>query len=311
MYERIEGIIEAQEPISHIGETLSTVAQFKREKTLFRGKIIEVPVVSGNALRGIMRRRGSYHLMEMLGIRKEMLGEDVQHALFSGGMLKKGAGGGTIDMNFIKELRTMLPLMSVFGTTIGQQMIGGKLDVGQLIPISCQTAQRTGIESDISIHSLLDEVSHTRRDDMEDRIKGVDTDDQKQQMRYQTEVLAAGTQFSHYFTLKDCNELERGAFMSTLCQFMQYPKIGGMGGRGFGMIKMDYKIDEASVEKYETWVSENVEQINAYLVALDYAGESKAGKAKKLKNVPLSGTPISHYAKGEYKRESTGNSMKL
>lgn len=268
MYERIEGIVESQEPISHIGETLSTVAQFKREKTLFRGKIIEIPIISGNALRGIMRRRGSYRLMEMLGIRKENLDEDVQHALFSGGMLKKGAGGGTIDMNFIKELRKILPLMSVWGTTIGQQMIGGKLDVGQLIPISCQTAQRTGIESEISIHSLLDEVAHTRRDDMEDRTKGSDADEQKQQMRYQTEVLAAGTRFYHYFTLKDCNEIERGAFMSTLYQFMQYPKIGGMSGRGFGMIKMDYNIDEAAVEKYETWISENIEQINAYLSKL-------------------------------------------
>jgi len=35
MYERIEGTIISQEPISHIGETLSTIAQFKREKTLF------------------------------------------------------------------------------------------------------------------------------------------------------------------------------------------------------------------------------------------------------------------------------------
>jgi len=188
MYERIEGTIISQEPISHIGETLSTIAQFKREKTLFRGKIVEIPVISGNALRGIMRRRGSYRLLEMLGIRKEDLGEDVQHALFSGGMLKKGAGGGTIDMNFIKDLRTMLPIMSVWGTTIGQQMIGGKLDVGQMIPISCQTAVRTGVESNISIHSLLDEVAHTRRDDMEDKTKGNDKEAQKQQMRYQTEV---------------------------------------------------------------------------------------------------------------------------
>ena len=56
--------------------------------------------------------------------------------------------------------------------------------------------------------------------------------------------------------------------MSTLYQFMQYPKVGGMGGRGFGMIKMGYEIDEAAVEKYETWIRENVEQIQAYLAKL-------------------------------------------
>lgn len=268
MYERIDGIIEAQEPISHIGETLSTISQFKREKTLFRGKVIEIPVISGNALRGILRRRGAYHLLEMIKTRKETLNEDVQHALFSGGMLKKGAGGGIIDTNFIHELRKVLPLMSVFGTTIGQQMISGKLDVGQLIPIACQTAHRTGIESDISIHSLLDETAHTRRDDMEDRIKGVDDEKQKQQMRYQTEVLAAGTRFAHYFTLKDCNPVERGAFMSTLYQFMTYPKIGGMSGRGYGLIKMDYVIDAEAVSTYETYITENADIIKAYFARL-------------------------------------------
>ena len=49
---------------------------------------------------------------------------------------------------------------------------------------------------------------------------------------------------------------------------LQYPKIGGMGGRGFGMIKMDYTIDGTAVKKYETWVSENVEQIKIYLMGL-------------------------------------------
>ena len=264
MFERIEGRVIAQEPISHIGETSSTISNFKREKTLFRGKIVEIPIVSGNAIRGIMRRRGAARLLELIGTTKASLGEDVQHALFSGGMLKKGAGGGTIDTNFIAELRKMLPLMSVWGTTIGQQMIGGKLDVGQLVPISCQTAHRTGIESSISVHSLMDEVAHTRRDDMEDKTKGLD-EKQKQQMRYQTEVIASGTEFYHYFTLKDCNKTERGAFMSALYWFMKYPKIGGMSGRGFGLIQMDYEIDEAAVEAYESWMTENADQINAYL----------------------------------------------
>lgn len=264
MFEKVEGRVIALEPISHIGETQSTISNFKREKTLFRGKIVEIPVISGNALRGVMRRRGAARLLELLKIRKADLGEDVQHALFSGGMLKKGVGGGAIDQNFISELRANLPLMSVWGTTIGQQMIGGKLDMGQLVPISCQTVHRTGIESNISVHSLMDEVSQTRRDDMEDKTKGTD-EDQKQQMRYHIEVIAAGTEFYHYFTLKDCTELERGAFMSTLAQFMKYSKVGGMTGRGFGLIKMDYEIDEVIATAYESWIADNANKIRSYL----------------------------------------------
>jgi hypothetical protein len=232
-------------------------------------KVIEIPVFSGNGLRGVLRRRAGYRLLELIGIQKENLSESMQHLIFSGGMLKKGAGGGIIDTSFISKIRSNLPIISLFGSVAGQQMIASKLEVGQLIPISCQTQNRTGIESEISIYSLLDERPATRRDDMEDKPKGNNDDDQKQQMRYTHEVLIAGTEFYHYFTLKNCNELETGAFWSTLAEFSKYPKIGGLGSRGFGMIKMDYEIQNESAMKYELWVQENIEMIVKYIHDLE------------------------------------------
>ncbi len=275
MIEKIEGRIVAVEPISHIGETRSIDSKFNREKMMISSKagitkVIEVPVISGNSLRGVLRRRAGYKFLELLGIKKEALAEGLQHALFSGGMLKKGAEGGVIDTSFISKLRQNVPYLSLFGTVLGQQMIQSKLDVGQLVPISCQTKGRTGIDSDISIYSLLDERAATRRDDMEDKTKGTqDPDEQKQQMRYTHEVLVAGTEFYHYFTLKSCNELETGAFWSTLVEFSKYPKIGGLGCRGFGMVKLGYTIDIESAQKYEAWVVENKETITKYLKELE------------------------------------------
>lgn len=275
MIEKIEGRIVAIEPISHIGETRSIDSKFAREKMMLSSKagitkVIEVPVISGNSLRGVLRRRAGYKFLELLGIRKETLAEGLQHALFSGGMLKKGAEGGVIDTSFISKLRQNVPYLSLFGTVLGQQMIQSKLDVGQLVPISCQTKGRTGIDSDISIYSLLDERAATRRDDMEDKTKGTqDPDEQKQQMRYTHEVLVAGTEFFHYFTLKSCNDIERGAFWSTIADFSKYPKIGGLGCRGFGMVKLDYTIESEPAQKYEEWVVENKETITKYLKELE------------------------------------------
>jgi len=275
MIEKVEGRITAVEPISHIGETQSIDSKFNREKMLVTTKagitkVIEIPVISGNSLRGILRRRAGYKFLDLLGIRKETLAEGVQHALFSGGLLKKGAGGGIIDTSFISKVRGNIPYLSLFGTVLGQQMLQSKMDVGQLVPISCQTKGRTGIESDISIYSLLDERAATRRDDMEDKTKGTqDPDDQKQQMRYTHEVLVSGTEFFHYFTLKSCNELETGAFWSTIADFNKYPKIGGLGCRGFGMIRLNYEVQIEPATKYEVWVVENKETITKYLKELE------------------------------------------
>ena len=273
MFERIEGKITAVEPLSHIGESLSIYSHFAKEKMLVSTKtgqrVIEVPVISGNSFRGVLRRRAGYKLLNLLNIKKEALAESLQHAFFSGGILKKGAGNGVIDTQFVSKLRSNLPIISLFGSAIGQQLVQGKLDVGQLIPISCQTQGRTGVSSEISIYSLLDERSATRRDDMEDKTKGMPDDEQKQQMRYTHEVLVAGTEFYHYFTLKSCNELETGAFWSTLAEFSKYPKIGGLGCRGFGMVRLGYTIDTELAQKYEAWIVENKEAITEYIKYLE------------------------------------------
>lgn len=272
---RIEGKITALEPISHIGESRSIDSLFAREKQLITSKsgitkVVEIPVVSGNSIRGVLRRKAGYRLLELLGLRKETLAEGLQHAIFSGGMLKKGAEGGVIDTQFVSKIRFNLPIVSLFGSVIGQQMIQSKMDVGQLIPISCQTQGRTGIPSEISIYSLLDERPATRRDDMEDKTKGTqDPDEQKQQMRYTHEVLVAGTEFYHYFTLKNCNEMETGAFWSTLAEFSKYPKLGGLGCRGFGMVRLGYTIQAEPAQKYEDWVVANKESITKYLHELE------------------------------------------
>lgn len=272
---KMEGKITACEPISHIGSTKSIDSKFNREKMLIQSKagitkVIDVPIISGNSLRGVLRRRAGYRLLELLNIPKESLSESMQHMIFSGGMLKKGAEGGIIDTSFISKIRSNLPIISLFGSVAGQQMIQSKLEVGQLIPISCQTKIRTGIDSDISIFSLLDERAATRRDDMEDKCKGnQDPDEQKQQMRYTHEVLIAGTEFYHYFTLKHCNDIEIGAFWSTIADFCKYPKIGGLGCRGFGMIQMNYEINDTQAQAYESWVSEKKEDILKYIKGLE------------------------------------------
>lgn len=268
--DKIDGRLIAIEPISHIGESRGIDSKLARLKIRIKSKagvekVIEIPYISGNSVRGKLRRVAGYKLMDLLGIRKENLVEDLQHSIFSGGMLKKGAGNGILDTNFITNLRRNLPHISLFGTAIGQQLVQSKMDVGQPIPISCQTQHMTGVESETSIYSLIGEIAATRRDDMEDKPKGgQDPDEQKQQMRYTHEVLIPGTEFYHYFTLRNCNDLEKGAFWSTIAEFCKYPKLGGLECRGFGMVRLDYEIQHEAAKQYDEWVVQNKDSIIKY-----------------------------------------------
>ena len=63
-----EGIMTALTSISHIGETYGINAKLRREKIVqLDGSVEEVPVISGNGLRGLLRDRGMLHMLRNLG----------------------------------------------------------------------------------------------------------------------------------------------------------------------------------------------------------------------------------------------------
>jgi len=274
----LEGIITALTSISHIGETLGTQAMLRREKILLPdGTVEEIPIISGNSLRGILRDRGMLHMLQVLGYGVNKETGEVQgislpafHFLFSGGVLESSLRRG-IDLDEAERWRRLIPLVSLFGGAVGNQILPGKLLVGKAIPICQETAHilppRYFTGNVPSIWDLLQEEAYTRRDDgkntalraliapeglkmleaedrkRQQRLNGEDVVEQPgthQQMRYRTETIAAGTRLFWNITLNDPTPLEWDAFCVTLAEFARSPHIGGRSAIGHGKVEIQF-----------------------------------------------------------------------
>src|SRR5690554_6003612 len=175
--EHIHGHIIAITPIHHGGdESTGARATLRRMKYLVDGKRVEIPVISGNAIRGVLRRLIMAHMLETLGYGKRteegeaddrMKSMKAYHMLFSGGTLESVEDSGAIDLALRRELRTSLPALSVFGSAIGNQMIEGKMKCGIAVPVCTELAAfQPGEQATNSIYELLTDDFTTRKDDL-------------------------------------------------------------------------------------------------------------------------------------------------
>jgi hypothetical protein len=258
---------KALSPISHNGdEVLSTVSPFRRQKVDYAGNIIDIPVLSGNGFRGNWRRIGAKHLLDNLGIEK--VSPDLYHMLFAGGALT----GSTEDeqVTYKKEIRRLMPFLSVFGSAMGSFMLSGKLSSGFGYVISEETEQFTGIKSNRTIYEFLSTEFYTRREDYE-ADRGDEIPEKTVQMKYETEVLIAGTEIMQTVILKSCTDIEIGCFMNILQQWQKEGAIiGGVARAGHGRVDFDIDFSEYQdkIYKYNDYIKENTQEISSFLTGL-------------------------------------------
>lgn len=274
-----EGVMTALTSISHIGKTHGIHSKLRREKIVQPdGSVEEVPIISGNSIRGILRDRGMLHMVQCLGYGVDKETGEVQglplpafYFLFSGGALtSKGSRG--LDIDEARRWRELIPLVALFGGAMGNQIMPGKVKIGKAIPICQETAhllpERFVSGNNLeSIWELCQEESYTRRDDekseklrqliapetrklLEAKAQGkrqkrgtsedVRGKEQKQQMRYHVETLAAGTRLFWEVSLDDVTDLEFEAFCVTLAEFGRWPYIGGKSGVGHGKVSIHF-----------------------------------------------------------------------
>jgi len=273
-----EGVVTALTSISHIGDTFGINAKLRREKIVQPDSTVEeVPIISGNSMRGILRDKGMLHMLRVLGYGVDEQSGDVSglslaafYFLFSGGALERTGSRG-IDIDEARRWREAIPLVALFGGAMGNQIMPGKLKVGKMIPLCKETAEiipERFCDNLVSIWDLCQEEAYTRRDDEKnenlrqliapevrglletksrDKREKTGTDEdqvketgQKQQMRYFIETLAAGTQFFWELSLDDVSPLEFEAFAVTLAEFGRSPYIGGKSGTGHGKIAVAF-----------------------------------------------------------------------
>jgi hypothetical protein len=206
-----------------------------------------IPVVSGNSIRGIIRRLVMRDYCRLAGITK--LNKDIYHQLFTGGSIT-----GSTDFEDIakrEEYINVCPMMGLFGSAIGNMTIEGDLKVGGARPIC-----REHGDGEVSFWEMLGVDFGTRRDDSktETDIEIIGKEDGKkdapQQMKYGYEILVVGTRLSHQFVCTTANPLIESAFWRMLKMFRECPFIGGTSGVGHGEVDLSYAVPDRADDAY-------------------------------------------------------------
>lgn len=256
--EVIEGLLHVMSPVvSGSDEHTGNHTEIRRLVYSVDGKPVPIPVISGNSIRGQLRRLVMADMLEHVGKIPEGLDlAEVEkmasqskgfarlwHSLCSGGMLEQVAekDSGYVDLAMKRSVRMALPPVSVLGTAIGNQMVQGKIDVAIARP--CCTELKDAVPEtfrDLCVQPYreLEGTSFgTRKDDLhEDREEG----DAATQMLYTYDYIAPGANLFHKITLVNCNDIERAVVGRMIRLWMSRPRIGGKAGTGHGEISIDY-----------------------------------------------------------------------
>lgn len=267
---KYDGTITLLSALSHNSdESLGTDTKFRRIGIIHNNKTLRIPIYSGNAYRGIMRRVAAKQFCDLLDLPKESMSDALYYTWFTGGSLKKNSSQNYIEIGKKRELRENIPFLSLFGTAVQNQIIEGKLRVGMGIPIAKETKQMTEIESPLSIWEITDEVFYTRKDDLEDPKEQRKKDDQAQQMKYSVEILKSGVVLKHSISLENCNDIELSCFGHLMKEFTENGIIGGNSKKGHGEVKFDYSPGWPDGNRYVDYVGKNKNDIMSYIKKME------------------------------------------
>ncbi len=293
---KIETIYTLQQPLSHIGESESTVSFLNTIRIVSSGKIEEVFALTGNSIRGTLRDCAARHLLDKLNVK---VGKKEFNILFSGGNI---SGSMSTDIDQAKKYRELLPIISLFGAGVGNQILSGKMTQSFALPVCRETneiiPQIDGIKNELRNNSwknLTGTIEFTRFDDsknvnyqkyLQTDNDNTDTDSTSTQMRYEVEYLVPGSQLYHVINLSTDMDYEIGVFIAALEQFSYSPVLGGMGGKGFGLceakliadgrlfvqigngtIKL-YDMAKNALDKYNQFISDSSEDIIKFIGAV-------------------------------------------
>lgn len=250
-----EGVSTAVSSIVHGGEAAGTIRYLRRERFLTPDGPLDVPVVSGNALRGSLRRISAAMYWETLG--RPDLPLPVMHALFGGGALVKAKGEPVTGAKWAK-LRAVCPHVGVFGAAGGGRLLPGVLQVGKLIPVVTELAYlgMPGFDQvNVSAWDVTQIEEYSKVVDTPTNPAGhvsthVDTSayastgtsdaGDPTDLRWGVETFLAGTRFTTRFGLRNATETEAAYFQAVLTAWqVDGGRVGGMARVGHGQLRFD------------------------------------------------------------------------
>ena len=234
------------------------------EKISFEKHFDNVPFVSGNSIRGKLRRVVMHDFCKRVGIKK--LDKNLYHQLFTGGNITESTAYEDIGRR--EGYIAMCPMIGLLGSAIGNMTIEGELKVGGA-RVRC-VENGTG---DRSYWELLDSTFGTRLDssktENEIQIKSETEEKQVNQMKYEYEVFCVGTVFDHQFVLTSDSELLTSAFWHALSLLKEDPFLCGNSARDAGEVDFLFKIPKNANQKYLDYLEKRKDSIKLYFEPLE------------------------------------------
>lgn len=244
-------------PLAHgaFGESSGNAVLCRRLAVVGAPGMPRVPVVSGNALRGVMRRLLMRDMFERAGLSRETLAGpawDRMYAAFAnGGHLE--AAEKSIDPAAIRKVREGFPPLSVFGAALYSWILTGHMSVGYLWPVCRETIEGRLVEGDAGLapeaESLVEEVSlvrHIEREEQDPTVSGVTP------MPVTVEAISAGAELvGEIIFAPHATPVERGAVVAAL---QMVTALGGKSGSGHGRVELvGHDGDPEWVQAYTQW----------------------------------------------------------
>ncbi|MEM1633984.1 MAG: RAMP superfamily CRISPR-associated protein [Sulfolobales archaeon] len=270
----ITGRLKALTPVFHGGnEKTGSTLLLNRMRFIVDGKPTDIPVISGNSVRGRLRRLLGADFLKKAGYQLDLTNtkhQKLYHTIFSGGVLSsptEESESGEIDLTLKNKIVSYILPIRLFGASYSNQMIEGRILVGHLLPICRELSSYIDVKTDISFYQLIGHVFQTRRDEL--RVKPPEEDKQAVQMLVEYEVFSAGTEFYHEIVLETTDEwylLDLSTTTRALNLWAQSPYIGGKSAIGFGKLMIKYDLpQESSEEHYHTFIEKNRDKIHEAL----------------------------------------------
>lgn len=249
---KIHAISTTLAPITHMRGTSGNEGIINRESVISDGRLREVPVLSGNAIRHkVIREPGAYFLVKQLGLIGK-LSIAQANFLFNGGSLTESSIYDNIKQ--INKMQTLFPLFRLLGGCLTNQIIGGSLivlrgilvceenraNLKDLLPEGFRLPQ----ESLKSCEDFIGKYQYTRGDASKRKDSGTileqDPQDESNLMIYSGQTVKPGSVFHHGFVLQNVSRLEVGALLHSLMQWDEGGAlIGGQSRIGHGQLKTD------------------------------------------------------------------------
>lgn len=282
--------ITALAPISHssFGDvSTGNSSTLRREKLCQLDGHPRVPCLSGNSIRGQLRRIVFRDLFRYCGLSREEFVQDgkgsqwerLYAALANGGHQDKGRSEVRADPDYRRALRVALPPLSAFGAALYTWLLEGRIKgPGFAWPV-CDETIAAGLgtgDSPGPAEDLVTEVGlvrHVDREEHDPALSGVTP------MPTSVEAFAVGVRLESVLTVaRNATDLEAAVFAWGLDRLRT---AGGKLSGGLGVIDLEHTGDAAP---YQEWLTENTEATAARLRKLAEELDRKPVKPKRSKD---------------------------